>query len=96
MDRNYTETTKYKEFILFRKLETADDNTTPKIVLAINLMRLRYQSGKGQTEVARCLGVNQKNLSQWEQGDVAPSLRYLIALAKFYGVTIDQLLTPPV
>ena len=94
MDRNYTETANHKEYVLLRRLESANDNDAPKIILALNLLRLRYQSGKGQTEVAKCLGINQKNLSQWEQGDIAPSLRYLIALAKFYGVTIDQLLTP--
>ncbi len=95
MNRDYNEVAKHKTYRLIRRLEDANEDETPKIILAINLVNLRYANSKGQTEVANAIGINQKNLSQWEHGEVAPSLRYLIAISRFYNVTIDDLLTLP-
>ncbi len=91
---NYTTTARLTLIELIEQREHADKNTAPKIDLAINLICLRQDSKTSQTKLADALGVNQKNVSQWERGEVAPSLRYLIALAQFYGVTVDRLLTP--
>lgn len=91
---NYNEYARQTLFDLIDQRARADENTTPKIDLAINLICLRQDGKTSQTELAATLGVNQKNVSQWERGEVTPSLRYLIALAKFYGVTVDRLLTP--
>lgn len=91
--RDYKETTNYKTQMLLRRLEKANENDKPKIILAINLLTLRAESKKGQTEIANSLNIDQKNYGQWERGEIAPSLRYLIAIAKFYGVTIDRLLS---
>lgn len=91
--RDYTETTNFKATMLQRRLEKATENDKPKIILALNLLRLRSASGKGQTEVAQNLNVDTKNYGQWERGEIAPSLRYLIAIANLYGVTVDELLT---
>lgn len=91
---NYNEYARHTLFDLIEQREHADKNTAPKIDLAINLICLRQDSKTSQTKLAAALGVNQKNVSQWERGEVAPSLRYLIALAQFYKVTVDRLLTP--
>ena len=90
----YNEYARFALFDLIEQREHADANTLPKINLAINLICLRQDRKTSQTELANALGVNQKNVSQWEHGNVAPSLRYLIALAEFYGVSIDSLLAP--
>lgn len=79
-------------FKLIEQREIANENSKPKIDLAINLICLRQNAHKKQSEVASDLCISQKNLSQWERGEVAPSLRYLIALANYYGVSVDNLL----
>ena len=90
----YTTTAKISLFDLMEQRERADENTKPRIDLAFNLICLRQDRKQSQKDIADALGVNQKNVSQWERGEVAPSLRYLIALAKLHGVTIDRLLEP--
>ena len=91
---NYSTTARIALINLNNQRATADENSKPKIDLAINLICLRQDSGQSQTEVAKALHVDQKNLSQWERAEIAPSLRYLLALATYYGVTVDSLLTP--
>ena len=90
----YTFTARIALINLMERRERASENDKPKIDLAINLLRFRQDGKKSQTEVARALGVDQKNLSQWERGECAPSLRYLIALARYFGKSVDELLTP--
>ena len=94
MIKNYAETTEYKIKALMREKRFADENDKPKYDLAANLIQLRQTARKSQTEVAAALGVTQRNLTRWERAEVAPNLRYLIALAKFFGVAVDKLLTP--
>ena len=89
----YTYTARIALIGLLKRRATASENDRPKINLAINLLRFRQDGKKSQSEVARALGVDQKNLSQWERGECAPSLRYLIALAKYFGKSVDELLT---
>ena len=91
---NYTTTARLLLINLLEQRKTADENSKPKIDLAVNLVCLRQDSKQSQKEVAKALRIDQKNVSQWEHAEVAPSLRYLIALAKFYGVTVDRLLQP--
>lgn len=94
MIKNYAETTENKVKDLIRGKEYARENDKPKFDLAANLLQLRQNARKSQIEVAAELGVDQRNLTRWECAEVAPNLRYLIALAEFYGVTVDRLLTP--
>lgn len=94
MIKNYAETTNDKIEALKRGKKYADANDKPKYDLAANLLRLRQDARKSQIEVAAALGVGQRNLTRWECAEVAPNLRYLIALAEFYGVSVDRLLTP--
>lgn len=91
---NYSTTARMTLINLNSQRATADENSKPKIDLAINLICLRQDAHKGQTEVAKALHIDQKNFSQWERAEVAPSLRYLLALANYYGVTVDDLLKP--
>ena len=91
--RNYNDINMAKLNGLLKQLETADENEAPKIILAFNLLRFRNERKQGGTETAQALGVDIKNYYQWERGEVVPSLRYLIALAQYYGVTVDGLLT---
>lgn len=90
--KDYTAKANYNIRILKYHLDRASENDKPKLILAINLVRLRNNNGKSQIEVCEYLGINQSNLCQWEKGIVSPSLRYLIALSEYYHTSIDELL----
>lgn len=94
MERNYNEVFKGKLNTLQQARERANESSKPKLDLAINLLYLRQDRGNSQAEIAKALHIDQKNYSQWERAEIAPSLYYLIALAKYYGVSVDRLLSP--
>lgn len=52
----------------------------------------RKQAGLTQREVAERLGVSNKTLSGWESGRSYPDILILPALARLYGVTVDEIL----
>ena len=51
----------------------------------------RAKKGVTEAEVARALGVTQGAISQFENGIKSPSTGVLVALAKYYGVSLDYL-----
>ena len=56
-----------------------------------NLKILRVEKKIGQVELAHRLGVSKGIISMWENGLREPTMSSLIALAQFFGVTIDYL-----
>lgn len=58
---------------------------------AENLKRLRLARGIGQIELAKLIGVSKGIISLWENGLREPTMTSLIALARFFGVSIDEL-----
>ena len=56
-----------------------------------NLKYLRNEKKIGQVELAHKLGVSKGIISMWENGLREPTMSSLIALAKFFGVSIDYL-----
>ena len=59
--------------------------------LGENLQRLRKESGLSQEDVAQKLFVSRQSVSKWENGNAEPGVENLKALAKLYGVTLDEL-----
>lgn len=55
------------------------------------LKQQRLASGKSLLEVAKDTGISHQNLSRWERNEVMPTLDFCIKLAKYYGVTIEEL-----
>ena len=53
--------------------------------------RVRYKMT--QEFVAERLGVSRQAVSKWESGASDPSMSNLIALAKLYGVTVEDILS---
>jgi len=53
----------------------------------------RAAAGYTQEYVAEALGVSRQAVSKWENGTSEPSTANLMALAKLYGVPVDELLT---
>lgn len=58
----------------------------------MNMMALRKSAGLTQEEVARRLGITTAAVSLWETGKTKPRADALIALAKLYGCTVDDIL----
>lgn len=54
----------------------------------------RKKSGLSQYAVAEKVGVDQSAVCLWETGKNAPRAAVLVKLAKLYGCTVDELLTP--
>lgn len=57
------------------------------------LQELRKQKGLTQEELAQSLYVSRTAISKWESGRGYPNIDSLKAIAKFFGVTVDELLS---
>ena len=57
------------------------------------LQELRKQKGITQEELAEALFVSRTAISKWESGRGYPNIESLKAIAKFFSVTIDELLS---
>ena len=55
------------------------------------LKELRKEKNIGQIQLAKEIGVGKSIISLWEKDICEPTLSKLIALAEFFGVTIDYL-----
>jgi len=60
--------------------------------VARNIRYLRSQTSFLQSEVAETLGVDKSTLSRWESADTDPGVAGLAMLARFYDVSIDDLI----
>ena len=56
-----------------------------------NLKALRIENGVGQVELAKQIGVSKGIISLWENGLREPNMYSLIALARYFKVSIDFL-----
>jgi transcriptional regulator with XRE-family HTH domain len=54
----------------------------------------RKQARLSQEELAARVGVSRQAVSKWELGDATPEVDKLVTLAKVFGVTVDELLSP--
>lgn len=57
------------------------------------IQQLRKQSGLTQEELAEALFVSRTAVSKWESGRGYPNIESLKVIAKFFGVTVDELLS---
>ena len=57
------------------------------------LQELRKQKGITQFELAKSLYVSRTAISKWESGRGYPSIESLKDIAKFFGVSVDELLS---
>ena len=57
-----------------------------------NLYTLRKQRGLSQDEFAEKMGVSRQAISKWERNESYPDTENLIAIAKFFGVSIDDMI----
>ena len=59
----------------------------------VKLLELQKQKGFTQEELAEILFVSRTAISKWESGRGYPNIDSLKAIAKFFGVTVDELLS---
>ena len=60
-------------------------------MLKDNLALLRSANGWSQEETAEKAGVSRQAYAKWEKGETVPDIEKCAALAKVYGITIDDL-----
>lgn len=58
---------------------------------ADNLRALRARKDVSQEEMADCLQVDRKTVSNWEGGYTVPSFAAARDIADYFGVTLDEL-----
>lgn len=62
------------------------------LMTANRLQQLRKQNGYSQDVLAEKLGISRQAISKWERAESSPDTDNLIALARLYGLTVDELL----
>lgn len=62
------------------------------MMLSERIYALRRKHGMSQEQLAEKAGVSRQAVSKWETGQSTPELEKLMALARCFGITIDELL----
>ena len=57
------------------------------------LLEIRKKKGYSQQKVAMALNISREALSHYETGKRNPDLNMLIAMSKYFNVSIDYLIT---
>ena len=52
---------------------------------------LRQKNGISQQQLANALGVSQQSINKYENHNIEPDITLLIAMAEYFGVSIDYL-----
>lgn len=60
--------------------------------LSENIRQLRVAHGMNQVQFAHRIGVTKQCVSNWENGNVLPSIEMLVRLAELFCVSTDRLL----
>lgn len=68
-----------------------NNNDMAKKKFGETLIYLRKEKGVGQVELAYQIGVSKGCISLWENGLREPTLSGLLALAKYFDVSLDEL-----
>lgn len=60
-------------------------------MISQNIRSLRERNGLTQEGIADRLGVARQTVAKWESGEATPDLDHACALAKLFGVAVDDL-----
>ncbi len=55
------------------------------------IARFRKERRWRQSDLAQCLGVTRERLSNWERGENAPPLEFLVKLVQTFQISLDEL-----
>ena len=81
----------YYFYILDNLTNFATLNYLADMDIATNIKRLREERNLMQKEIANAVGVHPSNYSKMEKGEREFSIDVIDKLAKFFGLTIDEL-----
>ena len=56
------------------------------------LKQLRNDNNLSQKDLADALGTTAKTVSHWETGYTEPSIAQIVAIARYFEISIDELL----
>lgn len=76
-----------------RSKEVRQEKALVKKTLGETIKAYRMERNMTQEFVAESLGVSRQAVSKWEMGTSDPSTSNLLALAKLYGVSAEELLS---
>ena len=62
---------------------------------SVNLRTLRNEKQISQSQLAKELNVSNGMISFWENGKYEPTATNIILVAKFFNISIDELLLTP-
>lgn len=65
-------------------------------MIKISLKAARVNAELSQKYVAKVLGISNKTLSSWENGDTFPSAKYIDMLCKLYNVNYNDIIFLPI
>lgn len=75
-----------------RSKEVRQERAVVKKTLGETIKAYRMERNMTQEFVAESLGISRQAVSKWEKGTSDPSTSNLLALAKLYGVSAEELL----
>ena len=52
----------------------------------------RLRLGISQSELAKATGIHQQNISRWENNTHIPDVTQCVILAKYFGISIEELI----
>lgn len=56
------------------------------------LKNRRLAANISQADLASAINTSQQNISRWENNEVEPSISFCVAIADYYGITLDELI----
>ena len=71
------------------------DDEKLKYQIGANIASYRKSRGMTQAKLAEQLNYTDKAVSKWERGESVPDVMTLVALARQFGVTVDELVRDP-
>lgn len=71
------------------------DDEKLKYQIGANIAAYRKSRGLTQASLAEKLNYSDKAVSKWERGESVPDVMTLVALARQFGITVDELLQDP-
>jgi transcriptional regulator with XRE-family HTH domain len=71
--------------------ETATQRRSMLILVGRRIVRLREKRRWTQADLAQRLGLKRERVSHWERGEHSPTLAALVALARTFRISLDEL-----
>lgn len=68
-------------------------SVTFKNIVARNIAKYRKAAGLTQSQLAEKLNYSDKSVSKWERAEGTPDTETLVAMARLFGVTVNELIS---